>query len=98
MSNKCCYVQYIDHVRYIVGNAKQSAAFYCESFGFSPFAYQGLETGERKRTTHVIKQNDIVLAFTSTVQSNDAEIFTFLQKHGDSIYDIALHVVCFYFL
>lgn len=94
---KCPHVTSKTLITCVTLLAKQSAKFYCESFGFSPFAYQGLETGEKKRTTHVVKQNDIVLAFTSTVQSNDDEVHTFLQKHGDSIYDIALLVVCKYF-
>ncbi len=35
----------IDHVRFFVGNARQSAYFYRNAFGFDIVAYAGLETG-----------------------------------------------------
>ena len=35
----------IDHVRLFVGNARQSAYFYRNAFGFDVVAYAGLETG-----------------------------------------------------
>ncbi len=34
----------IDHVRFFVGNARQSAYFYRNAFGFDVIAYAGLET------------------------------------------------------
>ena len=34
----------IDHVRFFVGNARQSAYFYRNAFGFDVVAYAGLET------------------------------------------------------
>ncbi|MBX9694926.1 MAG: VOC family protein, partial [Cyanobacteria bacterium] len=34
----------IDHVRFFVGNARQSAFFYRNAFGFDVVAYAGLET------------------------------------------------------
>ena len=34
----------IDHVRMFVGNARQSAYFYRNAFGFEVIAYGGLET------------------------------------------------------
>ena len=37
----------IDHVRFFVGNARQSAFFYRNAFGFDPIAYAGLETKVR---------------------------------------------------
>ena len=39
----------IDHVRFFVGNARQSAYFYRNAFGFDVVAYAGLETGVRAR-------------------------------------------------
>ena len=39
----------IHHVEFWVGNAKQAAFFYRNAFGFSQFAYSGLETGRRDR-------------------------------------------------
>ena len=37
----------IDHVRFFVGNARQSAYFCRNAFGFDVLAYGGLETGLR---------------------------------------------------
>ena len=39
----------IDHVRFFVGNARQSAYFYRNAFGFDVVAYAGLETRSRGR-------------------------------------------------
>ena len=54
-----------DHVEWWVGNAKQAASHYCIRFGFSPFAYRGLETGHRQVSCHAVKQNDIIFVFKS---------------------------------
>ena len=54
-----------DHVEWWVGNAKQAASHYCIRFGFKPFAYKGLETGERKVACHAVKQNNTIFVFKS---------------------------------
>jgi 4-hydroxyphenylpyruvate dioxygenase len=51
------YTLNIDHVTFWVGNAKQAAAYYTSRFGFEYLAYKGLETGERKVASHVIRNN-----------------------------------------
>ena len=48
-----------DHVVFWVGNAKQASSFYTTRFGFEYLAYQGLETGERKIATHVVKKGKV---------------------------------------
>jgi len=48
-----------DYVEFYVGNAKQSAHFYKTAFGFQSFAYAGLETGLKDRTSYVLKQDKI---------------------------------------
>ena len=35
----------IDHVRFFVGNARQSAFFYRNAFGFDVIAYAGIRIG-----------------------------------------------------
>ena len=40
----------IDHVRFFVGNARQSAYFYRNAFGFDVIAYAGLETQRQARS------------------------------------------------
>ena len=54
-----------DHVEWWVGNAKQAASHFCIRFGFEPYAYRGLETGERKVACHAVRQNDTIFVFKS---------------------------------
>mmetsp|Transcript_1402 Transcript_1402/g.2650 ORF Transcript_1402/g.2650 Transcript_1402/m.2650 type:complete len:396 (-) Transcript_1402:119-1306(-) len=82
-----------DHLRFWVGNAKQAAAFYCTRFGFRPYAYQGLETGERNVATHVIRQNEIIFAFSSALNPGNREMGDHLVQHGDGVRDVAFRVV-----
>lgn len=81
-----------DHVRFWVGNAKQAASFYTSRFGFEHIAYQGLETGEREYTTHVIQNNDIVYAFTTAIQPGNDTFYKELEAHGDGVKDVAFKV------
>ena len=41
------------------------ASHYCVRFGFQPYAYKGLETGERKVACHAVKQNNTIFVFKS---------------------------------
>jgi len=84
-----------DHVHFWVGNALQAAGYYVARFGFKPYAYRGLETGSREVVTHVIKQNDILFAFSSPLNPNDdvnRKMGAELNKHGDFGKDIAFAV------
>jgi 4-hydroxyphenylpyruvate dioxygenase len=80
-----------DHVGFIVGNAKQAAAFYQDRFGFTPVAYKGLETGCRDRTCYVLKQGKVVLVL-ETPMIPDHPHNGHLMKHGDAVKDIAYWV------
>jgi 4-hydroxyphenylpyruvate dioxygenase len=81
----------IHHVEFWVGNAKQSAFFYRNAFGFEGIAYSGLETGTRDRASHVIRQEEAVFVLTSPL-SDGGEIDDHLSRHGDGVRDIAFHV------
>ena len=48
-----------------MGNAKQAASYYCARLGFEPFAYRGLETGERKVACHAVRHGETVFVFKS---------------------------------
>ncbi len=45
----------IDHVRFAVGNAKQSAHYYSTAFGMRVTAYSGPENGERDTASYVLE-------------------------------------------
>ena len=59
MANDALPLRRIDHVRFFVGNARQSAYFYRNAFGFDVIAYAGLETGSKQEAGYVLKQGDI---------------------------------------
>lgn len=80
-----------DHVRFIVGNAKQAAHYYQTVYGFEPVAYRGLETGDREKVAYVLKQNKIRFVLTSPYRANSA-MNVHLMLHGDGVRDVAFWV------
>lgn len=80
-----------DYVEFYVGNAKQSAHFYKTAFGFQSYAYAGLETGLKDRTSYVLKQDKIRIVLTTALTS-DSAIGEHVKKHGDGVKVIALWV------
>jgi 4-hydroxyphenylpyruvate dioxygenase len=81
----------VDHVEFLVGNAKQAAFFYTHAFGFRLVAYAGLETGVRDRASFVLQQGRIRLVLTGALHS-DSPIAEHHRKHGDGVKVIALSV------
>ncbi|XP_019862690.1 PREDICTED: 4-hydroxyphenylpyruvate dioxygenase-like [Amphimedon queenslandica] len=81
-----------DHVTFWVGNAKQAASYYCVRLGFEPFAYRGLETGERNVASHAIRQNKVIFVFQSPYNPVETEIGRHQMIRGDGVKDIAFSV------
>lgn len=86
-----------DYVEFWVGNAIQARDYYMSRFGFKPYAYRGLETGSRDVVTHVVRQNNAIMAFSSPLQpaSKSAisrEMSDHMAQHGDGVKDIAFTV------
>jgi 4-hydroxyphenylpyruvate dioxygenase len=81
----------IHHVEFWVGNAKQAAFFYRNAFGFSQFAYSGLETKRRDATSYALQQGKARFLFTTPL-SPDTPIAEHIRRHGDGVRDIAFHV------
>ncbi len=81
----------IDHVRFFVGNARQSAYFYRNAFGFDVIAYAGLETKLRHEAGYVLRQGQITFVLTSPLHPSHPESQR-LSLHGDGVQDIALEV------
>lgn len=80
-----------DYVEFYVGNAKQSAYYYCHAFGFQPLAYAGLETGVKDKASYVLRQDKITLVLTTSFNP-ESDISKHVQKHGDGVKVIALWV------
>src|SRR5437868_3647489 len=81
----------IDHVRFFVGNARQSAFFYRNAFGFDVVAYAGLETRVRHEAGYVLRQGQITFVLVSPLSGQHPESQR-LVRHGDGVTDIALEV------
>lgn len=89
--NTCLPLKGTDYVEFYVGNAKQAAHYYQSAFGFQPVAYAGLETGQKDRTSYVLKQDKIVFVLTGAMNP-DSPIAEHHKKHGDGVKVIALSV------
>src|SRR5438105_15638640 len=81
----------IDHLRFFVGNARQSAYFYRNAFGFDVWAYAGLETKTRHEAGYVLRQGDITFVLASPLSKEHPDNRR-LVLHGDGVQDIALEV------
>jgi 4-hydroxyphenylpyruvate dioxygenase len=81
----------IDHVRFFVGNARQSAYFYRNAFGFDVIAYAGLETRLKSEAGYVLRQGHITFVLVSPLGPDHPEAQR-LVTHGDGVMDIALDV------
>lgn len=91
MSDNPLKLRQIHHVEFWVGNARQAAFFYRQAFGFSQFAYAGLETGERGMTSYALRQGKARFVL-STPLSPDHPAAEHIRIHGDSVRDVAFQV------
>jgi 4-hydroxyphenylpyruvate dioxygenase len=80
-----------DYVEFYVGNAKQAAYYYLTAFGFQPLAYKGLETGDKEKTSFVVRQGKITFVFTTSLIP-DSPVADHVKLHGDGVKVIALWV------
>jgi len=91
MSHDPLALRGIDHVRLFVGNARQSAYFYRNAFGFDVVGYAGLETGMRDEAAYVLRQGAITFVLASPIVADHPENHR-LAMHGDGVQDIAFAV------
>ncbi|HEV3204099.1 MAG TPA: 4-hydroxyphenylpyruvate dioxygenase, partial [Gemmataceae bacterium] len=91
MENEVLPLRRIDHVRFFVGNARQSAYFYRNAFGFDVVAYLGLETGSKNEAGYVLRQGQITFVLASSLRADHPENKRLLM-HGDGVQDIAMEV------
>lgn len=91
MTSEVLPLRGVDHLRFFVGNARQSAYFYRNAFGFEVVAYAGLETGLRHEAGYVLKQGDITIVLASPLSGSHPDNQR-LALHGDGVQDVALEV------
>src|SRR5881398_3564282 len=75
------------HLRFFVGNARQSAYFYRNAFGFDVVAYAGLETRVKHEAGYVLKQGQITFVLVSPLRPAHPDVQR-LVLHGDGVSDI----------
>jgi 4-hydroxyphenylpyruvate dioxygenase len=80
-----------DYIEFWVGNARQSALFYCHVMGFEMLAYRGPETGVRDRASYLLLQDKLRFVLTSPL-GPEGEIAAHVLKHGDGVRDLAFWV------
>jgi len=81
----------IHHIEFYVGNAKQAAYFYCHAMGFSQVAYSGLETGNRKFSSYLLRQGKASILLTTPLDPNSAAS-EHVRRHGDGVRDLSIQV------
>jgi 4-hydroxyphenylpyruvate dioxygenase len=91
MTVKDISLRKVDHLRFVVGNARQSAYFYRNAFGFDVIAYAGLETKTRHQAGYVLRQGDITFVLTSPLTPDHPNAY-WQMIHGDGVQDIAFEV------
>ncbi|MDX6740006.1 4-hydroxyphenylpyruvate dioxygenase [Actinocorallia sp. A-T 12471] len=84
-------VRGLDHVRFLVGNARQAAHFYTTAFGMTPVAYRGPETGCEDYAEHVLRSGNAVFVITGEVRAG-TPVGASVAAHGDGVSDLALDV------
>jgi 4-hydroxyphenylpyruvate dioxygenase len=84
-------IRKIDHVKFFVGNARQSAYFYRNAYGFDVVAYAGLETKVKNEAGYVLKQGGITFVLMSPLRASHPDASRLI-LHGDGVSDIALQV------
>jgi 4-hydroxyphenylpyruvate dioxygenase len=91
MSSDSFPLRRIDHVKFFVGNARQSAYFYRNAFGFDVAGYAGLETKVKHEAGYLLRQGQINFVLVSPLGPEHPEMQR-LVLHGDGVWDIALEV------
>ena len=84
-------IKSVDHIRFWVGNAKQSMYYWWKGFGFTPVAYSGLQTGNRRSASYVLESGKIRFIVTAAYSPTD-EISAHHMLHGDGVKHVALGV------
>ncbi|GLW33841.1 4-hydroxyphenylpyruvate dioxygenase [Actinoplanes regularis] len=84
-------VKGVDHLRFLVGNARQAAHFYSTAFGMKCVAYRGPEQGFRDHAEYVLVSGGAKFVLTGMVHAG-APGADHVTRHGDGISDIALQV------
>jgi 4-hydroxyphenylpyruvate dioxygenase len=81
----------LDHLRFLVGNARQAAHYYSTAFGMTCVAYRGPEQGYRDYAEYVLVSGSARFVLAGSVHA-DTPGNRHQARHGDGVADIALEV------
>jgi 4-hydroxyphenylpyruvate dioxygenase len=81
----------LDHVRFLVGNARQAAHYYSTAFGMTCVAYRGPEQGHRDCAEYVLVSGSARFVLAGPVRAGTPEA-AHHARHGDGVVDVALEV------
>jgi 4-hydroxyphenylpyruvate dioxygenase len=84
-------VRGLDHLAFMVGNARQAAHFYSTAFGMTCVAYRGPETGYPDHAEYVMTSGGARFVLTGPVRADTLAALRHAER-GDGVYDIALDV------
>jgi 4-hydroxyphenylpyruvate dioxygenase len=84
-------VKGVDHIRFMVGNAKQAAHYYSTAFGMTCMAYRGPEQGFRDHAEYVLTSGSARFVLSGAVHAG-APGAQHVARHSDGVVDIALAV------
>ncbi|GIF77094.1 4-hydroxyphenylpyruvate dioxygenase [Asanoa siamensis] len=84
-------VKGLDHVLFLVGNAKQAAHYYSTAFGMTCVAFRGPEQGFRDYAEYVLTSGSARFVFRGAVRPDAADA-EHVRRHSDGVVDIALEV------
>jgi 4-hydroxyphenylpyruvate dioxygenase len=80
-----------DHVEFYVGNALQACYYYHRGFGFDLVGYRGLETGDRTKVSYVMKQGNVFLILTGSLNAT-SDVAEHVHQHGDGVKAVGFRV------
>ncbi|MGH4025128.1 MAG: 4-hydroxyphenylpyruvate dioxygenase [Pseudonocardiaceae bacterium] len=81
----------MDHVRFVVGNARQAAHFYSTAFGMTTVAYRGPEQGYRDAAEYVLVSGRARFVLTGATRPG-TPLGRRVAQHGDAVSDLAIEV------
>jgi 4-hydroxymandelate synthase len=81
----------IDHVEFFVGDARQTAYYFCTAFGFRIVGQAGPETGLPGQRTLHLRHGDIHLLLTTGLRP-DHPATQYVARHGDGVAIVAFAV------
>jgi 4-hydroxyphenylpyruvate dioxygenase len=81
----------MDHLRFVVGNARQAAHFYSTAFGMTCVAYRGPEQGYRDAAEYVLVSGKVRFVISGAVRPG-TPLGQRVAAHCDGVSDLAIEV------